>query len=291
MSPSLVPTSPHISNLPCLLRLVPTSSPHISTSPTNVNMIFVLFLIDMLGLNMQGNNIFHMLPIDIVFDIIERIVKSIIELLAYTTGYEERTWREKITCFYMHKSRIDLMTHRWHRRLTREAPNRTWEFFRNEFHIIEESQIIWELYVLEDLLCVAAICRESSELWRVHVPMFCMAVMEVHMPERVWRQFGAPQVIPPALERYDRKDGRGHARENWLLYHARNIERWNDSANSILEPPPQEEDQSHGHILGHQNHGHILGHQNHGQMYMMLSLVAFLKWMFKWGNRHKISVF
>ncbi|MQL77798.1 hypothetical protein Taro_010222 [Colocasia esculenta] len=82
----------------------------------------------------------------------------------------------------------------------------------------------------------------SSELWRAHVPMFCMAVMEVHMPERVWRQFGAPQVIPLAPERYDRKDGRGHARENWLLYHARNIERWNDRANAILEPPTQEEE-------------------------------------------------
>ncbi|MQL68530.1 hypothetical protein Taro_000836 [Colocasia esculenta] len=133
---------------------------------------------------------------------------------------------------------------RWHRRLTREAPNRTWEFYRNEFDVIEESQIIWEPYVLEDLAHVAAICRESSELWRAHVPMFCMAVMEVHMPERVWRQFGAPQIIPPAPERYDRKDGRGRSRENWLLYHTKNIERWNDRENSILEPPPHEEDQS-----------------------------------------------
>ncbi|MQM03986.1 hypothetical protein Taro_036782, partial [Colocasia esculenta] len=84
----------------------------------------------------------------------------------------------------------------------------------------------------------------SSELWRAHVPMFCMAIMEVHMPERVWRQFGAPQVIPPAPERYDRKDGRGHARENWLLYYVRNIERWNDRANTIMEPPTQEKNQS-----------------------------------------------
>ncbi|MQM21378.1 hypothetical protein Taro_054416 [Colocasia esculenta] len=76
-------------------------------------------------------------------------------------------------------------------RLSREAPNRTWEFYRNEFDVIEESQ---ESYVLEDLSNVAAICRESSELWRAHVPIFCMAVMEGHMPERVWRQFGAPQV-------------------------------------------------------------------------------------------------
>ncbi|MQL91072.1 hypothetical protein Taro_023676 [Colocasia esculenta] len=67
---------------------------------------------------------------------------------------------------------------------------------------------------------------------------------DVHMPERVWRQFGAPQVIPPAPERYDRKDGRGHARENWLLYHATNIQRWSDHANTIMEPPIQEEDQS-----------------------------------------------
>ncbi|MQM21558.1 hypothetical protein Taro_054600 [Colocasia esculenta] len=143
---------------------------------------------------MQCNNIFHMLPIDIVFDIIERIVKSIIELLTYTTGYGGR--------------------------------------------------IMWESYALEDLSNVAAICRESSELWRAHVPMFCMAVMEIHMPERVWRQFGAPQVITPAPKRYDRKDGRGHVGENWLLYHARNIGRWNDHANTILEPPTQEEDQS-----------------------------------------------
>ncbi|MQM15146.1 hypothetical protein Taro_048084 [Colocasia esculenta] len=109
---------------------------------------------------------------------------------------------------------------------------------------VDNLNIIWEPYVLEDLSHVAAICKESSELWRAHVPMFCMAVMEVHIPERVWRQFGAPQVIPPAPERYDRKDGHGHARENWLLYHARNIEMWNDRANTILEPPTQEEDQS-----------------------------------------------
>ncbi|MQM08006.1 hypothetical protein Taro_040851, partial [Colocasia esculenta] len=133
---------------------------------------------------------------------------------------------------------------RWHRRLTREAPNRTWEFYTNEFDVIEESQIIWELYVLEDLSHVAAICRESSELWWAHVPMFCMVVIEEHMPERVWRQFGAPQVIPPAPERYDRKDGRGHAREKWLLYRARNIEWWNDRANTIMEPSTQEENQS-----------------------------------------------
>ncbi|MQL76443.1 hypothetical protein Taro_008834 [Colocasia esculenta] len=89
---------------------------------------------------------------------------------------------------------------RWHRRLSREVPNRTWKFYRNEFDVVEESQIIWEPYVLQNLSHVAAICRESSELWWAHVPIFCMAVMEVHMPERVWRQFGAPQVIPPAPE-------------------------------------------------------------------------------------------
>ncbi|MQL73946.1 hypothetical protein Taro_006294, partial [Colocasia esculenta] len=137
---------------------------------------------------------------------------------------------------------------RWHRRLSRETPNRTWEFYRNEFDVIEESQIIWEPYSLEDLSRVGAICRENSQLWRARIPMFCMGVMEVHMPERVWRQFGAPQVIPPEPERYDRKDGRGHARENWLLYHARYIERWNGRANAILEPPTQEEeDQSQWH--------------------------------------------
>ncbi|MQL85971.1 hypothetical protein Taro_018494 [Colocasia esculenta] len=57
-----------------------------------------------------------------------------------------------------------------------------------------ESRIIWEPYALEDLSRVGAICRENSQLWWAHVPMFCMGVMEVHMPERVWRQFGAPQV-------------------------------------------------------------------------------------------------
>ncbi|MQL72710.1 hypothetical protein Taro_005026 [Colocasia esculenta] len=57
--------------------------------------------------------------------------------------------------------------------------------YAQESHRSNDPQIIWELYVLEDLSRVAAICRESSELWRAHVPIFCMAVMEVHMPERV----------------------------------------------------------------------------------------------------------
>ncbi|MQL80384.1 hypothetical protein Taro_012819 [Colocasia esculenta] len=66
--------------------------------------------------------------------------------------------------------------------------------YAQESHRSNDPQIIWEPYALEDLSHAAVICRESSELWRAHVPMFCKAVMEVHMLERVWRQFGAPQV-------------------------------------------------------------------------------------------------
>ncbi|MQM21377.1 hypothetical protein Taro_054417 [Colocasia esculenta] len=139
----------------------------------------------------------------------------------------------KITSYESHHSCHTPIENQRHRQLTSSVISR-----------LILPVIIWEPYVLEELSNVAAICRESSELWQAHVPIFCMAVMEVHTPKRVWRQFGAPQVIPPAPDRYDRKDGRGYARENWLLYHARNIERWNDRANTILEPPTQEEDQS-----------------------------------------------
>ncbi|MQM12328.1 hypothetical protein Taro_045244 [Colocasia esculenta] len=44
--------------------------------------------------------------------------------------------------------------------------------------------IIWEPYVLEDLLNVAAICRESSELWRAHVDVtFCAKELLITNPE------------------------------------------------------------------------------------------------------------
>ncbi|MQL87131.1 hypothetical protein Taro_019659 [Colocasia esculenta] len=185
--------------------------------------------IGMLGLNMQCNNIFHMLPIDIVFNIIERIVKSIIELLAYTTGYGGQTWREKIMYFYMHKSRIGLRIDGEPVVAAPQVPTR-WQSYLDMCQDLLGVDI---LNLNRELKTVANTCT--------HV---CMAVLEVHMPERVWRQFGAPQVITPAPERYDRKDGRGHTGKNWLVYHAINIERWNARANTILEPPTQEEDES-----------------------------------------------
>ncbi|WMV20972.1 hypothetical protein MTR67_014357 [Solanum verrucosum] len=59
-----------------------------------------------------------------------------------------------------------------------------------------EEQFIWEPYPDDLIESLPVYCHAGRNIWRVSVPIFYWNVVEVHLPDRVMRQFGLQQVIP-----------------------------------------------------------------------------------------------
>ena len=57
------------------------------------------------------------------------------------------------------------------------------------------------------------ICRSGHGIWRSHCPLICSDIVELHLLDRVMRQFGLEQVISdvcdtqPALHEIDKRTG------------------------------------------------------------------------------------
>ncbi|XP_020253751.1 serine/threonine-protein phosphatase 7 long form homolog [Asparagus officinalis] len=98
-------------------------------------------------------------------------------------------------------------------------------FYRNELDQMEDEQVKWMPYelVLESL---PDICREGEDVWRARVPLICFEIVEMHVPDRVLRQFGLRQHIPGPVERIERDPRKGAHRANWQIIRQNYIHRW-----------------------------------------------------------------
>ncbi|XP_020263327.1 serine/threonine-protein phosphatase 7 long form homolog [Asparagus officinalis] len=98
-------------------------------------------------------------------------------------------------------------------------------FYRNELDQMEDEQVKWMPYelVLESL---PDICREGEDVWRARVPLICFEIVEMHLPDRVLRQFGLRQHIPAPVERIERDPRKGAHRANWQIIRQNYIHRW-----------------------------------------------------------------
>ena len=85
------------------------------------------------------------------------------------------------------------------------------------------------------------ICLVNQEIWLTMSPLICFEIVEWHRPERVLRQFGMHQEIPPACS-YEQQlytvDARGRHQCNWATYHAPYIALWDTRADRIITSPP-----------------------------------------------------
>ncbi|KAM3289894.1 hypothetical protein P3S67_018183 [Capsicum chacoense] len=89
--------------------------------------------------------------------------------------------------------------------------------YRNALDSIIEYQFIWEPYTDDLIDSLPDYCRAGRDMWRVRVSIFCWDVVEVHLPDRVMRQFGLQQMIPtPFLfdSTHFRHDCRGRTNTN-----------------------------------------------------------------------------
>ncbi|XP_020111291.1 protein MAIN-LIKE 1-like [Ananas comosus] len=109
------------------------------------------------------------------------------------------------------------------------------EFYRDELDQQRETQITWRPYTDAVLEVLPAFCVQGSEVWRSRTTLICFHIVELHVPDRVLRQFGLLQHIPIHVETIRRFTSQGRPDEHWGHFHAAHIERWGQRLQSIID--------------------------------------------------------
>ncbi|KAL0449008.1 UNVERIFIED_CONTAM: hypothetical protein Slati_1457200 [Sesamum latifolium] len=104
------------------------------------------------------------------------------------------------------------------------------------------SQFIWQLYDMDSGRIMAYAADFTPKLWRSASPLIFYAIMKIHHPERVLRQFGMRQNIPEMpdsrdmiLHKISRKARTG---TDWGVQHIVHISRWQRRRDLIVHRPP-----------------------------------------------------
>jgi mobile domain-containing protein len=101
------------------------------------------------------------------------------------------------------------------------------------------SKFIWQPYTDEVLAGLPSYCTVGRDIWLCSVPLICWHIVEPHCPERVLRQFGLFQAIPPPVDeaehdRLHRVDRRGKPNMDWSRKHTAYVAKWDDRRGAIL---------------------------------------------------------
>ncbi|KAL0374575.1 UNVERIFIED_CONTAM: hypothetical protein Sradi_3373200 [Sesamum radiatum] len=107
---------------------------------------------------------------------------------------------------------------------------------------MQENQFIWQPYDMDSDRIMAYAADFTPELWRSACPLIFYAIVEIHHPERVLRQFGMRQNIPEmpdsrdmTLHQISRKARTG---TDWGVQHILHIRRWQRRRDKIVNRPP-----------------------------------------------------
>ncbi|MQL72750.1 hypothetical protein Taro_005083 [Colocasia esculenta] len=97
-------------------------------------------------------------------------------------------------------------------------------------------QVRWEPYTDDILQMLPAISRQASHLWLSRVPLISFSIVEMHVPDRILRQFGRVQRIPGPVDALDcvTRKGRGHI--DWGRYFAHFVQIWHRRTDYIIPP-------------------------------------------------------
>jgi len=77
------------------------------------------------------------------------------------------------------------------------------------------------------------ICTAGAHIWRARTPIICMENVEMHVPDRVLRQFGMNQHISDPVLRLIRVDRSKYRLRDWSVETNAYILKWKDRANQI----------------------------------------------------------
>ncbi|KAL0354136.1 UNVERIFIED_CONTAM: protein MAIN-LIKE 1 [Sesamum angustifolium] len=107
---------------------------------------------------------------------------------------------------------------------------------------MQYDQFIWQPYDMESNVIMAYAGDFNPQLWRSICPLIFYAIVEMHHPERVLRQFGMMQNIPDqpdtrdiSLHRITRSNRTG---TDWVLQHILYITRWQRRYDTVIQRQP-----------------------------------------------------
>ncbi|KAF3615091.1 hypothetical protein FXO38_35314 [Capsicum annuum] len=112
--------------------------------------------------------------------------------------------------------------------------------YRDALDSMTKDQFIWEPYTDDLIESLPDYCHAGRDMWHIRVPIFCWDVVEVHLPDRVTRQFRLQQVIPTSFlfdSTHFLHDCRGRPNTNWELEHAQWLPFWNEREQYICNAP------------------------------------------------------
>ncbi|MQL93213.1 hypothetical protein Taro_025848 [Colocasia esculenta] len=118
-------------------------------------------------------------------------------------------------------------------------PRHVLRLYRSELDHQEDYHVRWEPYTSDILEMLPVVSRQASHLWLSRVPLLSFSIVEMHVPDRVLRQFGRVQHIPGPVDALDRvtRKRRGHI--DWGRYFAHFVQMWHRRTDYII--PSDEE--------------------------------------------------
>ena len=85
-------------------------------------------------------------------------------------------------------------------------------------------------HTLERQQALPPVCTEAAHIWRARSPLICFEIVEMHLFDRVLRQFRFAQHIPNPVEQVVWIEGTSKCRCDWSQKMSTYISRWDDRA-------------------------------------------------------------
>ncbi|KAL0393519.1 UNVERIFIED_CONTAM: Serine/threonine-protein phosphatase 7 long form [Sesamum latifolium] len=103
------------------------------------------------------------------------------------------------------------------------------------------GEFIWQPYDMDSDEVRSLPDAAAPHLWIAKCPLIHHAIVEIHHAERVLRQFGMIQDIPPLPDVSERKlhsiDRRGRHGEDWAWYHREYVAQWANVQELVVRKP------------------------------------------------------
>ncbi|XP_022020160.1 serine/threonine-protein phosphatase 7 long form homolog [Helianthus annuus] len=121
-----------------------------------------------------------------------------------------------------------------------DVPTHCLRTYRSQLQSLKEAMFIWRPYdAMVDSL--PEICTSGRNSWRCVCPLICWDVVEHHYPQRVMRQFGMVQCIPPPInievgehERLHSLVRNGKTGWDWKSRHEPYVNAWNHREHNVV---------------------------------------------------------
>uniref|UniRef100_I1NW18 PI-PLC Y-box domain-containing protein n=1 Tax=Oryza glaberrima TaxID=4538 RepID=I1NW18_ORYGL len=134
-----------------------------------------------------------------------------------------------------------------------ENATRCLKQYRDELNLQRADQVKWEPYLHIESSSLPLLCTKDADLWLTQAPLINFPIVEMYLPERVMRQFGLRQSIPPpfrpTLQALHRISRRGRERENWEETHHEYIQEWEARRQRIFPESEQYDPSSYEEYL------------------------------------------